>query len=161
MDTPPESIPSKTAAFKIFGVGNAGIAVVEQLLGGEIPPDGFAVVDTDPQALAASLVSNKVQISPESAGTIAALGGEAGGELSPEQAAALKSACEGKNLIFIVAGLGGGVGNVVTPILGRLAKESGALVLAFVILPFECEGSRRRLTAEQGMETIKQAADGV
>jgi len=35
------------------------------------------------------------------------------------------------------------------------------LVLGFVTTPFECEGSRRRRLAEQGLEALKQAADGV
>ena len=162
MDTPPENLPQKTAALKIFGIGNAGIAVLEQLLGADIPSDCFAVVDTDPQALQASLVSTKMQISPEIGRKVAALGStEACRELPPDQATALKSACEGKNLIFIVAGLGGGVGNVLTPVLAQLAKEAGALVLAFVILPFDCEGSLRRQAAEQGLDAIKQTIDGV
>ncbi|HTL54825.1 MAG TPA: hypothetical protein VL361_04065 [Candidatus Limnocylindrales bacterium] len=162
MDTPSEKIPPKTAAVKIFGVGHAGIAVLEQLAGGEIPPDYFAIIDNDPQTLEACLVGTKVTINSESVRKVAA--GTTSGlvpELSPEVVASLKSACEDKNLIFIVAGLGGDVGNVLTPMVGRLAKESGALVLAFVILPFECEGSRRRQIAEQGLEAIKQATDGV
>jgi cell division protein FtsZ len=46
-------------------------------------------------------------------------------------------------------------------VLARAAKESGALVLAFVTLPFTCEGNRRLQQAQQGLEQLKAVADGV
>jgi cell division protein FtsZ len=57
--------------------------------------------------------------------------------------------------------LGGGTGTGAAPVLARVAKEAGALVLAFVTLPFAFEGSRRQAQAEEGLETLKAAADGV
>jgi cell division protein FtsZ len=46
-------------------------------------------------------------------------------------------------------------------VLARAAREAGALVLAFVSLPFECEGNRREQQADQALEQLKSAADGV
>ncbi|HSY74407.1 MAG TPA: hypothetical protein VK810_02965, partial [Dongiaceae bacterium] len=40
-------------------------------------------------------------------------------------------------------------------------KETGALVLAFVTLPFLCEGNRRQQQAQQSLEQLKSFADGV
>ena len=45
--------------------------------------------------------------------------------------------------------------------LARAAKETGALVLAFVTLPFVCEGNRRQQQAQQSLEQLKAVADGV
>jgi len=42
-----------------------------------------------------------------------------------------------------------------------VAKEAGALVLAIVTLPFDCEGTRRQRLAQTGLEQLKEAADAV
>lgn len=48
------------------------------------------------------------------------------------------------DVVFLVAGLGGGTGGGVTPIMARLAREAGALTVAAVVTPFEYEGERIR-----------------
>src|SRR5262249_50237199 len=73
----------------------------------------------------------------------------------------LKAACEGADVILIVAGLGGGAGTGVSPLLAHAAKETGALVLAFVSFPFDFEGNRRQRHAQQGLQELKATADGV
>src|SRR5207245_5395935 len=65
------------------------------------------------------------------------------------------------DVIFLIAGLGGVTGTAIISSLARRAKETGALVLAFVTLPFDCEGSRRQLLAQQGLAELKAAAEGV
>ena len=86
---------------------------------------------------------------------------ERGRAIAEEQFATLKTACEGADVILIVAGLGGGAGSGISPVLARAAKETGALVLAFVTLPFVCEGNRRQQQAQQSLEQLKSVADGV
>ena len=86
---------------------------------------------------------------------------ERGHALAEEQFSTLKSACEGADVVLILAGLGGGSGSGVSPVLARAAKEMGALVLAFVTLPFLCEGNRRQQQAFNGLEQLKATADGV
>ena len=86
---------------------------------------------------------------------------ERGRALADEQFSTLKSACEGANVIFILAGLGGGAGSGISPVLAKAAREAGALVLAFVTLPFDCEGNRREAQAQTALEQLKAAADGV
>jgi cell division protein FtsZ len=60
-----------------------------------------------------------------------------------------------------VAGLGGGTGTGASPVVARVAKETGALVLGIVMLPFDCEGTRRGRQAQLGLHELKNAADGV
>ena len=46
--------------------------------------------------------------------------------------------------------------------MARVARESGALVLGIVTLPFEFEGSRRAAAVRSfGLRELKAAADGV
>jgi cell division protein FtsZ len=86
---------------------------------------------------------------------------ERGRAIAEEQFTTLKTACEGADVILIIAGLGGGAGSGISPVLARAAKETGALVLAFVTLPFLLEGNRRQKQAQQSLEQLKSVADGV
>ena len=123
---------------------------------------GFAAINTDAASLAASSATVKIHLETKLLRGLGTGGDpERGRALAEEQFSTLKSACEGANVVLIIAGLGGGAGSGISPVLARAAKETGALVLAFVTLPFECEGNRRQQQAQQGLEQLKSVADGV
>jgi cell division protein FtsZ len=149
-------------AVKIFGVGNAGIALLGLLATPEFADAEFAVINTDAASLAASPAPVKIHLESK---LLRGLG--SGGDpdrsraLAEEQFSTLKSACADADVVFIVAGLGGGAGSGISPILARAAREAGALVLAFVSQPFDCEGNRREQQAQAALEQLKSAADGV
>jgi cell division protein FtsZ len=149
-------------AVKIFGVGNAGIALLATLNPAEFLEAQFTVINTDAASLGASSATVKIHLENK---LLRGLG--SGGDpdrsraLAEEQFSTLKSACEGANVVFILTGLGGGAGSGISPVLARAAREAGALVLAFVTLPFDCEGNRRETQAHSSLEQIKSAADGV
>jgi cell division protein FtsZ len=167
MDTPPDPAQSaepvkKIPHVRIFGVGNAGANVAERLFDEEIPASCFVAVNTDPHALAACSAQVKVQVDDQGLSGLGTGGDpERGRALAEKHAGRLKDLCMGQDLIFILAGLGGGAGTGITPVLARLAKEAGALVLVFGILPFDCEGDRRCQCAQDGLEEIREIADAV
>jgi cell division protein FtsZ len=145
---------------RIFGIGNAGISVSERLLSVGLPAAAMVAVDT--QALACSFAAELVQIEGQRLrGHGSGAESEHGLVLAEASSARLKALCEGVKVVFIVAGLGGGVGTGISPVLARVAREAGALVLAFAMTPFECEGSRRQVVALEGLEELREAADGV
>jgi cell division protein FtsZ len=80
--------------------------------------------------------------------------------LAEEQLPKLKVLCEGADLVFLLAGLGGGAGTGISPVLARAAKEAGALALGFATTPFGCEGSHRQRLAQAGLTELKSCADG-
>jgi cell division protein FtsZ len=151
-----------SVSVKIFGVGTAGISILEQLAAAALPNVALAAVNTDTKSLAASSASEKICLE-----TKPSRGAGPGGDPKRSRAAAeehlpkLKQACEGVDVVFLVAGLGGGAGTGISPVLAQAARESGALVLAFVAMPFDCEGNRRLQQAQLGLEQLKAAADGV
>src|ERR1041385_3516368 len=151
-----------TAAVKIFGVGTAGINILEQIARAALPDVTLIAVNTDAKSLAASSASEKISLEtkhPRGHGT----GGDPkrGRAAAEENLPRLKQACEGADVIFLVTGLGGGAGTGISPVLAQAAKEAGALVIAFAALPFDCEGNRRLKQAQLGLEQLKAAADGV
>lgn len=77
-----------------------------------------------------------------------------------ESASSIRRAIEGYEIVFVVAGLGGGAGSGIAPVVARIAQEEGAVVFAVPILPFSIEGKRREL-ALQALEQIQQIANVV
>ena len=147
---------------KIFGVGGAGVALLDALNAEEFAGAGFAAINTDAASLAASSATVKIHLETKLLRGLGTGGDpERGRALAEEQFSTLKSACDGANVVLIIAGLGGGAGSGISPVLARAAKETGALVLAFVTLPFDCERNRRQQQAQQGLEQLKSVADGV
>src|SRR5580693_9622085 len=158
---PPLESP-RTRTIKIFGVGGAGVVLGDTLDQGEFVGANFAAIDTDGQSLAASSATVKIHLETKLMRGLGTGGDpERGRAIAEEQFSTLKTACEGADVVLIVAGLGGGAGSGISPVLARAAKETGALVLAFVTLPFLCEGNRRQQQAQQGLEQLKSVADGV
>lgn len=64
------------------------------------------------------------------------------------------------DLVFITCGMGGGTGTGAAPVIAEIAKEKGAIVVAFATYPFAME--RARLAkARAGIERMKKSADTV
>jgi cell division protein FtsZ len=153
---------TKPLAVRIFGVGNAGITIIEQLITGGLPASAFVAVNADGQALDTSSAVEKLQLETRLLRGLGSGGDpDRGREVAEEHESRLKALCEGTDVVFVVAGLGGGAGTGISPVLARIAKEQGALVLGFVAFPFECEGTRRQEFAHHGLDGLKEAADGV
>ena len=62
------------------------------------------------------------------------------------------------NLVFITAGMGGGTGTGISPMIAEIARSQGAIVVAIVTTPFDVERERRQ-KAELGLEEIQKVAN--
>jgi cell division protein FtsZ len=154
--------PVAAPAVKIIGIGSAGVAMLDPLDGQDFAGAGLVAINTDAASLAASSATVKIQLETKLLRGLGTGGDpERGRAIAEEQFATLKAACEGAEVVFVVTGLGGGAGSGISPVLARAAKETGALVLAFVTLPFLCEGNRRQQQAQTGLDQLKAMADGV
>jgi len=67
---------------------------------------------------------------------------------------------EGVDMVYVVTGLGGGTGTGSAPVVAKIARECGAIVIGFVTMPFKIEGSRMG-KAEDGLYNLRQFADTV
>jgi cell division protein FtsZ len=154
--------PTMARTIKIFGVGGAGVSLLEALNGEDFAGASFVAINTDASSLASSSATVKIHLETKLLRGLGTGGDpERGRAIAEEQFSMLKTACEGADVIFILAGLGGGAGSGISPVLARAAKETGALVLAFVTLPFLCEGNRRQQQAKQSLDQLKSGVDGV
>jgi cell division protein FtsZ len=64
-------------------------------------------------------------------------------------------------MVFITCGLGGGTGTGSAPVIAQIAKESGALTIGVVTLPFGVEGIIRMENAESGLKRLRDICDTV
>lgn len=62
------------------------------------------------------------------------------------------------NLVFITAGMGGGTGTGISPIIAEIAKAQGAIVVALVTTPFDIERERRQ-KAKEGLKDLQNNAN--
>src|SRR5262245_32094081 len=124
-------VPSGPAkpSIKIFGVGGAGLHVLEKIASASLPGATLVALDTDPDAVADSPATEKISLELKQLRGLSTGGDpERGRALAEHHLPKMKLACEGADAIFIVAGLGGGAGTGITPLLAQAARESGALV---------------------------------
>jgi cell division protein FtsZ len=146
---------------RFFGVGGAGCRIVEQIAGTGIAPGSFYAADTNGQDLAGHRNAQRVLIGAK---MMRGLG--AGGDMELATAATEADGLElsrlftGADIVILVAGLGGGTGGGAGPVLARMARQTGALVLAFAVTPFDCEGKKRQRQAMQAMRQLKASVDG-
>jgi cell division protein FtsZ len=152
----------RSVAIKLVGVGGAGANAVDRLKMECLERLRLAVINTDHQALSSSPVQDKVLIGM---GTTRGLGAGGDPELGREAAEAdrekIAEVVRDCDLVFIIAGMGGGTGGGASPIVAEIAAEQGALVIAFVTLPFSFEGGRRLKQAEEGLAALRRVCDAV
>ena len=154
--------PEQAPRIKIFGLGGAGIKVMELLSASEFASAGRVAIATEAASLLVTTAPDKLLLETRELRGLGTGGDpERGRVLAEEQADQLRALCQDAELIFIVTALGGGAGTGISPVLARIARDSGALVLAFVITPFKCEGSLRNQLAMEGLERLRNKCDGL
>src|SRR5262245_2976591 len=152
----------RSFSITVLGVGGAGCNAVNHLAQESFAGVSFVGMNTDAPALARSTLETKLVLGSKSMRGLGAGGDpERGRSAAQENISEIRALCEGADVVFVVAGLGGGTGTGAGPVVAQVAKETGALVLSIVMLPFDCEGSRRARQAQLGLQELKNAADGV
>ena len=155
-------LTDRNIAIKLVGVGGAGSNAVDRLKMENLERLQLAVINTDYQALASSPVQDKVLIGMSVTRGLGAGGDpDLGREAAEADREKITHVVKGCDLVFLIAGMGGGTGSGAMPIVAEIAAESGALVIAFVTLPFSFEGGRRLKQAEEGMLALRKVCDAV
>jgi cell division protein FtsZ len=149
------------AKIKVIGVGGGGCNALNSMIESQdIQGVEFIAVNTDLQALLNNLASTKIQIGEKlTKGLGSGSKPEIGQAAAEESKDRIKDLVSGADMVFITAGMGGGTGTGAAPILAEVAKENGALTVAVVTKPFQFEGTRRMINADDGIEKLKEKVD--
>lgn len=150
------------AVIKVIGVGGGGSNAVEHMLRERIEGVDFFAVNTDAQALRKMIVGQTIQIgSSITKGLGAGANPEIGRNSAEEDRDVLRSTIEGADMVFIAAGMGGGTGTGAAPVVASVAKDLGILTVAVVTKPFNFEGKKRMMFAEQGISELSKYVDSL
>jgi len=143
----------------VIGCGGAGNNLIDHFH--KMKVDGVTTVgiNTDERHLNQIEADKKIFIGK----TITRGRGAGGHKEIGEQAArlaeeTLTEIVKNSDIVFLVAGLGGGTGVGATPVIGRIAKEQGAVVIGICIMPFIAEVTRRK-KADLGFQELKKIAE--
>src|SRR5689334_15497372 len=152
-----ESIP-----VKVVSVGGAGLNALDRVVLDGLEKAGVVAINTDVQSLTSSVAPHKVQLGRTVTRGLGTGGDpELGYQAAVESSDEIREALSDANMIFICAGLGGGTGSGAAPYVAQLAREAGALVIAFVTLPFTFEGKRRNAQAREALARLGEFAHAV
>jgi cell division protein FtsZ len=164
----PEASPWNRTT-KIIGVGGAGcnfihsfrlsldpqkLTSVTELVCVDLGMQGLSSVDSLYETEAGGIPLKMISLAPYGAG----------GRVNAARAAALRNidvlnvAVNGAGTVILVAGLGGGTGSGVLPIIARAARNAGVVTVAAVVMPFDFEGPRNG-TAVTAMNYLEREVD--
>ena len=154
--------PSKEPVIRLIGIGNAGVNITDRLaVRAALPIDAIAL-NSDQQSLTASVAPQKLVLGPMTTHGLGAGGDpERALDAAKESLGELRQAVSGADVVILCAGLGGGTGSAVVPLLAKMAKENGSLVAAVVTSPFQFEGRRRAQQAKESLEELGRHADAL
>jgi cell division protein FtsZ len=145
---------------KVIGVGGAGCNAVNTMIGSGLSRVDFIAANTDVQALGRSMAAFKVQLGPDrTRGLGAGARPEVGKDAALESKDRLRDSLEGAEMVFVTAGMGGGTGTGAAPVVASVARDLGALTVGVVTKPFQYEGKRRMLHAEEGLHELRKNVD--
>ena len=153
---------NQNAVIKVIGVGGGGGNAVMSMLESKIHGAEFILANTDSQALRDVKGATMIQIGSEiTKGLGAGADPEKGRQAALEAKEELSSAIEGADMLFIAAGMGGGTGTGAASVIAQIARDAGILTVAVVTKPYEFEGAKRMLHAEQGIEALSEWVDSL
>lgn len=151
----------KSSIIKVIGVGGGGSNAVNHMHALGIDGVNFIICNTDAQAIASSMVPNKVQLGPHlTQGLGAGANPEIGRQATEESLEEIKRILEvNTKMAFITAGMGGGTGTGGAPIISKICRDLGILTVGIVTTPFGYEGKKRMAQAEDGINKLRDYVD--
>ena len=144
----------------VVGVGGGGNNAVMRMQDLKSDKLDFAVFNTDLMVLNRCDVPIKLQLGERLTGGYGAGGDPTVGEASANESEEnIQDILTGYNMIILTCGMGGGTGTGAAPIVAKIAHDMGILTIGVVTMPFSFEGAPRLLSAQKGIEKLKENID--
>src|SRR3989338_1390932 len=154
-----DELKAGKANIKVFGCGGAGCNMITWLFNKGISGASVYGLNTDALHLSITKADEKILIGKELTRGLGCGGyPNKGREAAKESMSDIKKSVVGADMVFVLAGMGGGTGTGAAPVVGQMAKEAGAVVIGVVTMPFECEKARID-KAEFGLQELREVVD--
>ena len=147
------------ANIKVIGVGGCGCNAITWLYNKGINGATIYGANTDALHLSVTKADEKILLGKELTRGLGCGGVQnKGREAAKESVVDIKRAVAAADMVFVIAGMGGGTGTGAAPIIAQLAKETGAVVIGVVTMPFDSEKARID-KAEFGLQELREVTD--
>jgi len=147
------------ANIKVIGCGGCGGNMVTWLFNKGINGATIYAANTDALHLSVTKADEKLLIGKELTRGLGCGGmPQKGREAAKEAIVDIKKAVGNADMVFVLAGMGGGTGTGAASVVAQLAKETGAVVIGVVTMPFEAEKARVD-KAEFGLQELREVSD--
>jgi cell division protein FtsZ len=163
MNNSTSALSSVPARVSVAGIGDTGVRAASAMADSLRGLAKVTCIDTD----SASLHRAGDGVGSILVGERSFHGFGSGGDIvtaeraAREQVASLVAAVSGAECVVIMAGMGGGAGSGVAPVVAAAAKLAGAQVICIVSMPFEFEGQRRDAIARDALAKLKAQSDAI
>lgn len=141
----------------VLGVGGAGCNIVDHFSDRDSTSIQFVAIDSDAQCLLRLHNCEKMQIGQA---ILHGFGAGSNAELArlvgEKECSRLKQLLSNRTILFVVAGLGGGIGSELSLVIVQLASEAKIFTVVLAIQPFDCEGHERGIRSQLVLEKISK-----
>ncbi len=145
----------------VIGVGGAGCNSINRLTKSGIKSANTMAINTDGKHLRITEANQKLLIGKSITKGLGTGGDPAlARKVAEADAEYLRREIGENELVFLCGGMGGGTGTGTAPVVARIAKEQGAIVVAMVTYPFNLERVRLK-KAQAGISELVKVADTV
>ncbi len=149
-------------AVSVIGIGGSGTNVIDKMALEGMPAADLVSMNCDARALSTSMAGTKLQLGRTLTQGLGCGGDpELGAEAAQASEEEIRKLLEGRTMVFICAGLGGGTASGAAPVVARMAREAGAFVVVFATLPFVFEGRRRSRQAGVALQELRKYANAL
>lgn len=152
----------KGTVIKVLGLGGGGGNAVQYMHNSAIRGISYLCIGTDAQALEQLTIESRIHIGRNITRGLGAGGNpDIGRQAALEDRDRIEEEIDGSDILFITAGMGGGICTGASPVVAQAAKEMGILTIGVVTSPFRFEGSRRNWIASQGVKRLAEHVDSL
>ncbi len=163
MNNPPSTDSAASAAPRILtlGVGSSGVQAVAHMCR-QNPGLDAVLIDTDKKVLEACGMEKIIHVGASVTNGFSAGGDvELGRQSIEKDSSSIRNQLRQADLLVVIAGLGGGTGSGALPVITRIAREAGTLILCMVTMPFAFEGKPVARKAEDALKKLRTHADAI
>ncbi|OPX60963.1 MAG: Cell division protein FtsZ 1 [Methanomassiliicoccales archaeon PtaB.Bin134] len=140
----------------VVGCGGAGNNIVNNIFGSCRKNVQTVAINTDERSLQKVNAHKKLLIGKDVTEGRGAEGFPEVGEYCAECAKdAIKDAIKDRDIVFVIAGMGGGTGTGTAPVVAQAAKDLNTITFVIAITPFSFETERMN-KAQMGIDRIKK-----
>lgn len=143
-----------------IGIGGGGCSTVTRLSRQALPQVRSVAVDTDAGALRRSTIPTQILMGKDLTGGLGTRGDPTLGRRATAGIGdQIREIIRDNDLVFLVAGMGGGTGTGAAPVIAEMCRKDGIMTVGLVSMPFTFEDAQRSSIAENGIAQLTGKVD--